>query len=161
MTGAVIFRLVNFFILAYALLRIMGKALRQFFFARRMRIRKQMVESIMALQVARTKEAKSRRDYEGLPEDISARRSAVAKRTEEECTDIKNGARSKSAHIVDEAARLAAEERAKAVRDAKRDILDEAFALAEKHLVKRAGAQALAAYAERGLHELKRECGRM
>lgn len=161
MTGAVIFRLMNFSILAYALLKIMGKAMRQFFFARRMRIRKQMVESIMALQVARTKEAKSRRDYESLPEDISARRSAITKRTEKECTDIKDGARSKAAHIVDEAVRFAAEERARAAHDVKRGILDEAFALAEKDIVKRAGAKALSAYAERGLNELKGECRRI
>ena len=135
MMGAVIFRLMNFSILAYVIARVMGKAMRQFFFARRMRISKQMVESVMALKVARSREAKSRMDYDGLPEDISARRSAVARRTEKECVGIKSGARSRAGHIVEEAARLAAEERASVAHDAKRSVLDEAFMLAEKHLV--------------------------
>ena len=156
--GPLVFRILNFSILAYLLFRVMRKAMRHFFFARRISIRKGMLETVIALKSARARAARSREIYERLPEDIAARKNAVAKRALLECKEVRDEARAVAQHIVEETKRLAAEERAKAVDEARQSLLDGAFFLARKEILQAADSAAGAICAERGLRDFKKAC---
>ncbi|MBN1282561.1 MAG: hypothetical protein JXA24_02165 [Proteobacteria bacterium] len=158
MTGPLILRVVNFSILAFFLLRVMGRSMRQFFFAKHRRVRRQMIESVVALKAARTTLAESRETYERLPGEIAARRGAIAARAAKECEAVMEEARFKADQVVEGAGRLAMEERQRAERVVKERLLDGAFGLIDAKLAGMFGKERRQAMAKSGLDELEKAC---
>ena len=163
-----VFGWMNFAILVGGLLWFLRPAAHQFFYARRTRIRKEMLASVLALRQARERHAKGRQEYEKLPEEIEGRKRAIEGHAEEECRTVEEEAKRRAQHMLDSAARAVKEERAKAHRAVRAQVLSEAFELARgrddgKH--RRRGAGAMARSKRRGTldagaHEISRmKCG--
>lgn|GEM_PF-2140282 len=152
--GPVIIRIVNFIILAFILFRVLGKATSQFLYARRMRIRRRMLDAIVSLKKARSKASASKALYESLPKDIAARRGAISARAQKECEMIRREAVFKAEHMVDGARRLAEEERAKAENLVKARLLGSAFDRARSKLQEMSEGAGGVKFAERAVEEL-------
>ena len=145
----------NFLILMFILVRFLVPATRQFMYARSVRIRKGILSSIMSLMRVRARLADSRKHYDELPKDISARRTAIAEGCKRECEIIVADARFKADHLIDGATRLAQEDRAKAEGLVKMRLLKSAFELAKDDLTEMAKADGGKSFAKLGLEQLQ------
>jgi F0F1-type ATP synthase membrane subunit b/b' len=150
-----IFGWINFIILFGALLWLLRPAAHHFFYARRTRIRKQMVASVLALRQARARFARSQAAYERLPEDLEARKQAIEGHACEECRQIEAEAEHRSRHMLETAARVIKEGRAKAFAEARAEALTKAFAIARERLAAGASPERQAKWLDGGLQELE------
>ncbi len=125
-----IFGLGNFLLLTGALLWFLRPAMRQFHFARRARIRKEMLSSVTSLRDARARFAASRAAYDELPKDMAARRAAIGAQCHEVCDAIVEDAKRRAEYLKSSAQRAAAEEQQRAKGRIRAAILRQAFRLA-------------------------------
>jgi F0F1-type ATP synthase membrane subunit b/b' len=149
-----LFGLVNFVVLIGALVWLLRPAAHQFFYARRLRIRKQMFSSVVALRTARARAAASRAAHGRIPEEIAERRRIIEARCHEDCDDAIAEARRRATHLLEEAERAAHEERERAVQHVRAEMIERAFALASEQLRGGAGPDAQRRYLARGMAEI-------
>lgn len=126
-----IFSLGNFLLLTGTLLWFLRPAMRQFHFARRARIRKEMLSSVVSLRTARARSAASRAAYDDLPKDMAARRASIAAQCHEVCDAIVDEAKRRAEYLQESAQRAAADEQQRAQARIRNAILRQAFKLAE------------------------------
>ncbi|MFH1830669.1 MAG: hypothetical protein ABH871_07840 [Pseudomonadota bacterium] len=151
---SLIFGLINFVILVALLRWSLGSAANQFFYSRRMRIRKQMLTSVMLLRQARARAAKSRESYEELPHDITARKETIESNCNKECETILEEAHKKTAHILEVGARQAEEERNRHVLLVRTRLLRAAFKIVDDKINESDIPSLQRHLMERGLREL-------
>lgn len=125
-----VFGIINTFILIAVLLWLFRRLARQFFYARRIWLKKEFISSYGLLKGARQRIAQCLRSKEGLPDEISMRRRAVSSRADAECAAIIGEARRRADRIVDNAQRQAEEERARALAEVRERLLGDAFSRA-------------------------------
>lgn len=154
-TTLVVFSVINFLILCAILYWIFGEAANHFFHSRRMRIRKQMLSSVMTLRQARGREAKSREQYEELPHDIAERKEAIARNCDKECRQIIDEAHKKAGHILKAGERRALEERRKHASLIRQRLMRSAFRIAEERLRESINAKERRRHMEKGFAELE------
>lgn len=149
-----IFGLINFAVLLTALIWGTRRTARQFFYARRSEIKREMVASAVLLKQAKARLSKLEKLAATLADDIHARQKAIAIRAAAEHDDIINGASQKARGLIDAASRQSAEARREALLDIKSKILDAAFARAIAILSRGVPEKAKKAAVERGLEEV-------
>jgi F0F1-type ATP synthase membrane subunit b/b' len=148
------FGLLNFGLFAVGLRRLLRHPARQFFFSRRSRIRKELLESVTRLRAGREALDQAQRARQALPEEIERRRHSIASRCHEECDAILEEAKRRAAHLAEEAERCMHDDRARAVRALHDRLFGQAFVQAEKALAAPAMADARARLTDAGLREL-------
>lgn len=146
---------VNFALLLSALIWGLRRMARQFFYARRDGIRKQMVEAARQLRGTKARACGNRHLMARVEEDIAHRRRLAQASCEKECERIAADAKRRATWIVDGAARQAEEERRRRLADVRRHILASAFVRAEALLRKRVAGEAGEGILQRGLGELR------
>ena len=130
-THIFIFGVVNFSLLMAWLFWFVKKNSRQYFYARKMVIRKQMTSSAKMLQEAKQRSSKVRKLLNTLDDDIANRRNALLKNSTEDCSVIIENANLASKMILESIIRQTKEDRRKALLDVRNEILRNAFAQAE------------------------------
>jgi F0F1-type ATP synthase membrane subunit b/b' len=149
-----LFGLLNFSLLSYALYRLIGPSMNQFFYARRATIRKQMLSQVMNLRKARAAAAQSRADYDALPKEMAARRAAILSQCREECDSIAEEAKRRAEYMLESAGRQVAEERSRSEKKIRAKLLVRAFEAAEDALREQAASRPMQEYAQSGLKDL-------
>lgn len=155
-TTIFIFSLGNFLLLTGTLLWFLRPAMRQFHFARRARIRKEMLSSVMSLRTARARFSASRAAYDDLPKDMASRRAAIGTQCHEVCDAIVDEAHRRAEYLKASAQRAAAEERQRAQGRIRAAILRQAFRLAEGEVAASVTPQIGERQVARALAELDR-----
>lgn len=153
---SLIFGLINFLILGALLYWLFMPSANQFFYSRRMRIRKQMLDSVMTLRQARGHLNRSRELYEAVPKDIEERREAIARNCDRECGQIIEDANKKAAHMLKAGERRAQEERRRHASLIREHLMRAAFRIAEERIKKSSGPKMQRRHAEKGLDRLTR-----
>ncbi|HPM40859.1 MAG TPA: ATP synthase F0 subunit B [bacterium] len=108
------------------------KVVRQFLYARRANLKKQMVVAAHERRQARARLAKAREEADSVSEDIERRRRVMAESCVAECDGIIEEARRQASRIMESAGRQIVEERARAASNVRKRILEKAFARAEE-----------------------------
>lgn len=148
------FGVINFSLLAGALYWFLKPAMQQFFFARHSRTRKQMLTSVITLRRARTRFSQSRADYDSLPKEMAARRAAIIAQCKVECDAIEAEASRRVDYMLKSAMRFGEEEKSKAAKKMKNEIISKAFLLAEARLREMAGKKSFGEVLRRRLDSL-------
>ncbi len=148
------FSLVNFLLLCALLYWLFGQAAAQFFHSRRMRVRKQMMSSVLTLRRARARAARSSEIYEGLPSDIEARKEAISESCDKECRRIMDEAHYKAKHILKSGERRALEERRHHASLLRERLMRAAFRIAEERIKKGLGPKVQRSYVDKGIEQL-------
>ncbi len=151
---SLMFGLINFLIMVALLRWLLGPATNQFFYSRRMRIRRNMLKSVMVLRQARARIVKSRERYEELPHDIAARKKAIEQNSKKECNTIMVEAQKKAEHILEAGARQATEERNRHVLMVRTRLLRAAFRIVDEKIKESSTEAFHRHYMEKGLKEL-------
>ena len=138
-------------LLAATLSWFLRPALHEFFFARRTRVRKEMLSAVFNLRTSRDRVASTRVRYNAVPKDIATRRAAVMALCREECETTMAEAQRRAAAIVESARRQGEEAHARALRRVRAQLVERAVAIATDKLAKEAGAPAMRRYLEAGL----------
>lgn len=127
-----IFGCMNFAALMVVIAWSLRKVVRQFLYARRANLKKQMVAAAHERRQARTRLAKARASSDSVSEDIERRRRVMAESCVAECDGIVEEARRQASRIMESAGRQIVEERARAASNVRKQILEKAFARAEE-----------------------------
>lgn len=122
-----IFGIVNFAILISLLFWGTRKLARQFFYARRMNIKKDLVDSARLERSAKFRLKNSKKLFENLQSDLAKRRAAAAAVCNEECRAIEDGAKRVAQHLIDGAVKQGRRERERALEAVKQRVMEEAF----------------------------------
>lgn len=117
----------NFAALIALLIWGLRRTARQFFYARRATLRKQMVVAAQALREAKGRAAKSRSLFAHLAEDVAYRKDGIAAAAAQRCDQIAEEAKRRAGRILDAAERQMKEEQARALADVRRQMILCAF----------------------------------
>lgn len=153
--GVFTFSVANFAVLVTALLWVLRPSTIQFFFARRSRIRKEMLTSVMSLRKARRQMNINRTSAEQMPQEIVSRRKAIADQCCIECEQLLVDAKRKAEYLIESAERSSREEEKRAQQRVRQAILTKAFVLAEKQLAPAVTNEARERALARALTDLK------
>ena len=129
-----IFGLINFSILIATLFIFFKRLSRQFFYARRSQIKKEMTETASLLREAKLKSVNANTLHRKIDEEITLRKNLVKTQCHSECKSIIDEANKRAAHIIDSSHKFEKDERIKARLDMRKALVIEAWNRAEKKL---------------------------
>ena len=135
-TRILLLGIVNFGLLIGLFAWLFRPLAKQFFYARRTRIRKQMINSVWELRKARSRVAESRHQFDDVHDDIRKRVDAIGASCDEECKSLVAEARRKESHFMKGASRRAEEDRIRFAAQVRSRLLNDAFRRAEEKLKK-------------------------
>ncbi len=151
------FGAINFF-LFLALLYLMLKPIaREFFYARRERIKRNIAQSAWKLRRAKQHYKEAREEYDNLSNDVSLRKEAIAIDCEKECRSIKKDAEYHCDYLIMEARKVAADDMKESSDMINRKLVREAVRRAMKKLSTDEYAKTNRTTIERGLDDLRIE----
>lgn len=154
-TEVFVFGILNTFIMVVALFWAFRRLARQFFYARRMCFKREMISSSRLLKEAKARFVRNRSFKEKLPEEIAARMRTIELGIEDECKAITIDAKRQSNRIIENARRQSNDERARILKTLRQRLLNDAIARAFEILSTEATREVGGHIAEKGVADLK------
>lgn len=154
-TEVFVFGILNTFIMVIALFWVFRRLARQFFYARRMWVKREMISSSRLLKEAKARFVRNRSLKEKLPEEIAARRRTIELRIEDECNAITIDAERQSDRIIGNARRQSNDEKARILKTLRQHLLNDAIARALDILSTKATGEVEDHITENGVADLK------
>ena len=144
---------VNFALMVGAVAVPLRRMARQFFFARRDRMQKEMISAAHLLRQAKVAASKQRALQQGLAEELEARRAAAAECADGECKALFEDAKRAAENALARAMRQGEEEHIRYRAEIGQRLLAEAFSRAAKKLKTKMTPEVLQRVTARGVTE--------